>query len=271
MIIGISGKIGAGKDLVGRIIQILTMQQDSLDKGNITEEIINQKIWHVPDFEIKKFANKLKDITCILIGCTREQLENQKFKSTPLGEKWIRYGFADGFEIRGSNRTMINKTCSKEKYEEEVKANCRTAYKHELTPRDILQMLGTQCARDIIHYDIWVNALFADYTTDPHHNSTTKWKGSRWIITDMRFPNELKAIKDRGGISIRINREYKYGDLSHIPNTVNKIINKEHPSETALDNSKFDYTINNDGTIDDLIVKVKEILVKENLITIPVK
>ena len=39
-----------------------------------------------------------------------------------------------------------------------------------------------------------------------------------------------------------------------------------HPSETALDNHSFDYTIDNNGTIEELIEKVREILIKEKVI-----
>ena len=35
----------------------------------------------------------------------------------------------------------------------------------KLTPRKLLQLLGTDCGRDIIHPNIWVNALFADYVS----------------------------------------------------------------------------------------------------------
>ena len=66
MIIGVSGHMNSGKDLVGLIIQHLT---DS-------------------NWKIKKFADKLKDIVCLLIGCTREQLEDRKFKETPLSSEW---------------------------------------------------------------------------------------------------------------------------------------------------------------------------------------
>ena len=37
-------------------------------------------------FEIKKFADKLKDIVCLLLGCTREQLEDRGIKSLSLQE-----------------------------------------------------------------------------------------------------------------------------------------------------------------------------------------
>jgi hypothetical protein len=73
-----------------------------------------------------------------------------------------------------------------------------------------------------------------------------------WCITDMRFPNEKEAVKEKGGITIKVVR----------PGTV--IGN--HPSETALDDAEFDYEIINDGTIEDLIEKVKEILIKEQII-----
>ena len=88
-IIGINGKIGSGKDLTGKIIQVLTSQPTALDGiDNLTEEIIESKIWDVPNFEVKKFAGKLKDMVCLLIGCTREDLEDNDFKNTELGKEW---------------------------------------------------------------------------------------------------------------------------------------------------------------------------------------
>jgi hypothetical protein len=79
-----------------------------------------------------------------------------------------------------------------------------------------------------------------------------EWDGlttdSNWIITDVRFPNEAQAIKDRGGIIIRIERP---GGESHCGGA--------HASETALDDYDFDIVINNDGTIDELIDKVKQL------------
>lgn len=72
-----------------------------------------------------------------------------------------------------------------------------------------------------------------------------------WIITDMRFPNELKAVKNKNGITIRVNR-------------VN-LIENNHPSETSLDSATFDYVIDNNGTIEELIQKVRIILQREKL------
>jgi hypothetical protein len=77
-------------------------------------------------------------------------------------------------------------------------------------------------------------------------------KYPNWIITDTRFPNEADAIKNAGGILIRVER----------PGV--KPIN-DHPSEVGLDHWTFDYVINNDGDLESLSNKVKDILIKEQI------
>jgi hypothetical protein len=203
-LIGISGKINSGKDLAGKILNDLS--------GDI--------------FENKKFADKLKNIVCMLIGCTREQLEDRDFKEKELGEEWWYY-----------TDSLFNSTDSEEnlysysKYHRQLK-NDLDFYIIKLTPRTLLQLLGTECGRQIIHPNIWVNALFADYDTSSNYDFN-------WIITDVRFPNEVQAIKDKGGIVIKINRDSDVVD--------------NHSSETALDNyDGFDFVVDNNGSIDDL-------------------
>jgi hypothetical protein len=173
-----------------------------------------------------------------------------------------------------------------------------------LTPRLLLQLLGTECGRQIIHPNVWVNALMSEYkpsiikfvhTPGSYHCNCMKCGNSfsgikrcvicencagtierypDWIITDMRFPNEMNAIRNHG-ITIRINREIKinFSDdtVTAAEISLNALakINQTgiyHPSETALDNAEFDYTIENNGTLEDLIEKVKQILTKEKII-----
>jgi hypothetical protein len=105
-----------------------------------------------------------------------------------------------------------------------------------MTVRDFLQKLGTDAMRNGLHTNVWVNALMADYDKD-----------SNWIITDTRFPNEAMAIKEKGGIIIRVDR----------PGV--KPINN-HPSETGLDHWNFDYKIQNIDDIFSLKQTVEEIL-----------
>ena len=182
---------------------------------------------HNSTWEIKKFAGKLKQIASMLTGATLEQLEDQDFKKLEIGPDW------------------------------------------GMTYRELLQKLGTEAMRNGLHTNVWVNALMADYHLTPNksmdelfnehflnNKSEIHYKLPNWIITDIRFPNEMDAVKAKGGITIRVNRTNRW----------NKPQDIEHTSETALDNHEFDFVIDNNGTISDLIDKVKEILTLNNII-----
>ena len=271
MIISVSGKLNSGKDTVGEIIQILTSSPHFTNEGVLS--FLGRKHF-TPAWEIKKWADKLKDIVCLLIGCTREQLEDREFKEKELEEEWWYYGFGD---IGLTSTIVIPYLEAANKGDEEVEK-----YLVKLTPRLLLQLLGTECGRKIIHPNIWVNALMSEYKRPSHwenrYYDEVNKKGlagreevwgdlPNWIITDMRFPNELKAVEDKGGISIRVNRETQADRFAKIDtDKFHEYPRQEHESETALDNAKFNYTINNDGTLLELIQKVREILIKEEIL-----
>ena len=281
MIISISGKINSGKDTVGKILQYLTYTKNN----RMSFEsfcLLKDRWYNFKDWKIKKFADKLKDITCILLGCTREQLEDREFKEKELGEEWWYWKVYS--DIRNDKFELIPYKGEKSFYDRE--SNYKGHILTKLTPRKLLQLLGTECGRNIIHPNVWVNALFAEYKPkeapykhlgdlleDKHHGLLNS---PNWIITDMRFPNELQAVKDRGGITIRVNRPDIYDSgikmyhhskgVSTMTEEYKKAKRNEHPSETALDTAKFDYVIDNNGSIEDLIEKVREILIKENII-----
>jgi hypothetical protein len=208
-LIGISGKIGAGKDTVGVIIRQLAITNNGAD------------------WDIRKFAGKLKIVASLLTGISIEKFEDQEFKKTILGPEW-------GKETKSNPLNAI------EPFKD-------VTFVEMMSVRDLLQKLGTEAMRDGLHQNVWVNALFADFKEDMH-----------WVVTDMRFPNEYKAIKDKGGITIRVNRPGHGTSMTDLASA--------HPSETALDGFEFDYTINNDGDLEKLISLVREILEKENVI-----
>lgn len=382
MIIGLGGKMQSGKDTVTKIIQWLLLNQDKdtkipFDKFDLYKEASTWKNI--------KFADKLKDMVCLLLGCTREQLEDKEFKEKELGGEWeipLQEEWKDivGYEglyqvssfgrVKSLNRLdsmgrvveetikaqhigttgypaiTLNKDGKKKtkvvhqlvtesflghtpnnyngvvnhidniktnnrldnlevvssryntqyskstegiyerrgKFEVYIRIDGKKTYlgsyitKEEAlevrntklqeidtfiplrykakqwTPRLLLQVMGTQIGRNIIHPNIWVNATFAEYK--PQHFRTVKHQGSlvehlttmpNWIISDVRFPNEAEAIKKRDGILIKVVRD-------NIPTM-------DHESETALDNyNDWDYVIDNNGTIEDLIEKVKQII-----------
>jgi hypothetical protein len=271
MIIGISGKIGSGKDTVGKIIQALTAQ--NITEGEVIEIVNNKLLNFNSNWQIKKFAGKLKQIVSILTGISVEDLEKQEVKDRILGEEWRRFFFKEinGIRIPASFYGIY--TSEKEAYK--IGIDHLNLVTEVLTIRQLLQEVGTEAMRNIIHPNVWVNALFSDYKkpaqiaieeTGGYTNSNKPFDFPNWIITDVRFPNELKTIEDRKGITIRIRKPTRDLFGNKIDAQLPLTILTEHESEKALDNAEFDYTINNDGTIEELIEKVKEILIAEKII-----
>jgi hypothetical protein len=212
MIIGVSGYSGSGKDTVGIIIQYLqcvNIGNNPIEKVCANYEENEWWLEEQSNWEIKKFAGKLKDIASHLTGIDIEDFEDQEFKKTNLGREWW--------------------------------TTCDEGWQ-PMTVRDFLQKLGTDALRNGLHPNIWVNALMADYT-----------ENSNWIVTDTRFENEAIAIKNKGGIMIRVDRP----GVSPI---------NDHPSETGLDHWKFDYKIQNIGDILELKQMVQQILKHANLL-----
>lgn len=265
MIISISGKAGSGKDTVGKIIQYLTLDDEVFSKTNadvVADIEHNGYCASRSEWQIKKYSDKLKDIVCILIGCTREQLEDQEFKETPLGKEWdYRMVFDANWEKQW--------TPQRPSFGGDMPIKQRT-------PRQILQLLGTEGTRDVIHPDIWVNALYSEYVEDKGFSykvelvEKTENGGNvklledpqmfnngfpNWIITDSRFPNDVRRTREMGGILIRVNRDECEGREN------------EHASETALDDfDEWDYVIKNNGTIEELIEQVRTTLEEEGII-----
>ena len=213
-LIGFSAKKQSGKDTTYDIIQKISTKYNGLPGA-----FLNQK-----------FAEKLKVFVADLICCDRSQLENDEFKNTPLPETWWIYDLGKEIKPYGFY-SGVDKEIADERYL--VKT----------TPRKLLEIIGTPCLRGMVHPDVWVNSLFSWYR--PSY---------KWVITDVRFPNEVKRIKEEGGIIIRINRD------------IGPRLNEPFP-ETALDDYQdWDYVIDNDGTMEELEIKIEEILKLEGII-----
>lgn len=87
MILGINGRIGSGKDSIGKIIQYL-IANNNLPKNmqyNSLEELDNG-VEKFSNWKIKKFATKVKEIATLLTGIPIEKFENQDFKKKTFKE-----------------------------------------------------------------------------------------------------------------------------------------------------------------------------------------
>lgn len=204
MILGISGKAGAGKDTVCKMIVYTIwyynysqrLQPFSLEHYNNTYE----KFGDVIDFTCwykTSFANKLKQCLSNILNVSISKFEDNEFKKSEV--EWL-----------------------------------------GITVRELLQKFGT-AIRNEVSDDFWVKACLNNLEKDDDY-----------LITDVRFKSEAKGIKDLEGIIVRVNREGA-GAGNHI-------------SEIDLDDYPFDYVINNDGDMEDLLLKVKEFCIAYNLI-----
>lgn len=212
MLIGISAKKQCGKDTVCTIIEAIDVYYNTR---------------FIPSTGLHEFVNQY------LSESKPNSLGILKGRTTT----WCRKSFAEKLRcclyiITGDNRIFA--------LDDETKnslSNIKDAEGNYYTIRQLLQKFGTEVGRNISP-NLWVDALMNDYI-----EAKSNGYEEDWIVTDVRFENEAEAIRENGGILIRLNRNTGFND--------------QHSSETALDDYKnFDLIIDNNGTLDELIDKV---------------
>jgi hypothetical protein len=132
-----------------------------------------------------------------------------------------------------------------------------------LTPRWVLQYWGTEVCRQGFHNDIWVASL----------ENRLRQAKDNVVITDCRFINELDAIKNAGGITIRVSRgpdpEWYSDAIAYNsgPHNMGWAISRDrlkklgiHASEYSSVGLAYDYEVNNNDTLDLLHNKIETIV-----------
>ncbi len=117
-------------------------------------------------------------------------------------------------------------------------------------PRSLLQELGTDVIRKYIDEDFFINRIIDDIKVYSYYFDVI-------TISDARFPKELDSIKNNFKDVYKINIKR--------PNFENNLndIQRKHVTEVALDNyNDYDYILVNDGSINDLNDKIKQIVDK---------
>lgn len=131
-----------------------------------------------------------------------------------------------------------------------------------ITPRTVLQEFGTDVVRQHFLDRFWIAAA----------QQTIQRCGGHVLVTDARFPNELDMIKSVGGVCVRIRRgdEPWWYNSSLKLNRLHPIVkrfwlalgpkvSKVHPSEREWIGYPFDFVVDNNGSLEDLRVKIKSI------------
>lgn len=104
------------------------------------------------------------------------------------------------------------------------------------SPRHAMQTLGTEWGRNLIGENFWVETLTIAARSTP-----------LVVVSDVRFPNEVDAVRRNGGKVIRISRP-------------GLAANDDHPSEALIDTLPVDLDVANDGGVVDLHRKIRSIV-----------
>ena len=181
-------------------------------------------------FRKDSFASSLKDACACLFDWPRHMLEGD----TPESRSW-----REEVDIWWSTQLNIP----------------------NFSPRLALQLIGTDSLRNHFNQGIWFLTL---------QNRVRKNPGQNVVISDVRFPNEIKFIQEQGGVMIRVRRGpvpawYETARMANNGNSIAKEVMEKtyataHFSEWAWVGTKFDYEISNDSDLGTLYTQTENVL-----------
>jgi hypothetical protein len=111
-----------------------------------------------------------------------------------------------------------------------------------VSPRRMMQTIGTEWGRDLIHSDIWL--LRAEQITEEWRANDPDLKGV--IISDVRFENESAWVREQGGLVVHLTRP-----------GIDAV--EAHASESRISVHPDDHQALNDGSIDELHTRLANI------------
>ena len=157
----------------------------------------------------------------------------------------------------GWDRTLLEgATKESREWREELDTFWSNAFGRPFTPREALQLMGTEAGRNVFHKDLWVASLFK------------RAQGRNVVITDCRFKNEIEGIHKEGGLVIRVKRGadpfwYREAYQANTKQSGEALeamrVLQIHQSEWDWIGSPCDAIIDNDGTLADLQDAVRKV------------
>ena len=163
-------------------------------------------------------------------------------------------------QVFGWDRTLLEgRTAQAREWREQVDSWwAKRLGMPELTPRLMLQLWGTEVCRLGFHDDIWIASL----------ENKLRNSEDNVVISDCRFPNEIKSLRASGGIILRVERgvqphwtdiaaKANQGDIKAQDWLKNEGI---HASETAWVGSTFDFVLYNNSSIDSLYKQIQAVI-----------
>ena len=225
-LICIAGLKGSGKDESAKMLEYI-LNCPKLFRTYFWYKIFKKwpGKWH-----ITAFARPLKQTLSIILNKPLEWFENRYNKENM-------YVNLDTLRIIDKQLLDEEDILSENKFSKIIKANESFPEDTWLSIRQLMQYYGTQVVRKYIGDKTWINSTL------------NKCEDRYTIISDLRFMVEYKEVKARNGVVLYVFRS------NCIPGS--------HASEREVvemdNNSMFDRTIVNDGTLKDLFNTIKKV------------
>jgi len=185
-------------------------------KDTVADYLVNNH-----EFRRESFAGNLKDSMCAIFGWDRDMLEGRSKSS----REW---------------REQVDPWWAE-----------RLGIPH-LTPRWILQHVGTDVIRGHFHDDMWLASL---------ENKLRK-TDDNIVISDVRFRNEVKMLKSLGAVCVEVIRGDRPQWFEYALNGETKKLDTLaiHRSEYDWIGTEFDATLDNNGSLDNLYRQVEGLI-----------
>jgi hypothetical protein len=219
-IIGMYGNAGVGKDTIADIITDIQSKYHKV-----------------------RFGDYVRDIVNFVFGVQRDEMETTEQKNKEIPNKYIEKSI-----LKERLMFMIKYIIGEIEDEEEtnekidmmisVLTNDYDDDYYEFIPKTVrqaMQLTGTECFRELYGNDVFIKKLFNDY------------KNQNIVISDLRFEDECKAVKEHGGIIFYVGRR----------SIVN---NDKHVSESGINMDNADIHIFNNYSMDALKDNIRSIL-----------
>mgnify|MGYP002619964415 CR=1 FL=1 len=244
--IGLNGFAGSGKDTVAKMIKtILNYDWDSIEeckafyKSIYTSPTISATYNSVEDKENKPvycvaFADQLKKICSDIFGIDEERFYQNKANAWVCINKEFQYT-----EIQPESESIV----TAEQYYNDIPTYKSSDKKYWMSLREILVYVGTYVLQQDLNKNIFVNIVSNLIEKQKKVNPHLQYV----ILTDIRFNHEINYIHRHNGITISIVRD----NVKQLDNIA------EHDLD---DEDRWDYTITNNGTYDELFSTVWDIL-----------
>ena len=232
LIIGISGKAGSGKDTVKDMISVYyNYKPTTLNefKDIYKTKYSSNTVHEYPLVTSVAFADKLKEICSIMYDIDINLFYDRISKEN-------NYINLTTHELVTRSESVVNKSVTAEEYY--YNQDVSTYKDYYMSLRELMVFTGTYLIRYNLDNKFFINAV---------NNFINKnYNREVIIVSDVRFSDEFAFIQEKHGVSILVRN--------------NRITPLNNIAEGIENEEQFDFEINNDGTFDELLEKVYNML-----------